>query len=257
MPTKKHAEGAEKLAEGLAREIEQEIIDLGWPVGQVLGSEPALLDRFGVSRAVLREAIRLLEHHEVARMRRGPGGGLVVTEPNGQAVVRSVALLLEHKHVPSEKLFEARMAIELTAVDLAAEMITEDSIKGLRAALDGELEVIESIAPLPDPGLDRIHVLIAEAGQNEVIRLFVEVLAQLTSLHATQRYREGSTEELRRRALDAHQAHIAIIEAVVAGDRALARHRMMRHVQAMAPWIGSATGGSGGAGGGVRRRRAE
>lgn len=38
-------------------------------------SEPELVAELGVSRAVFREAVRLLERDEIGRMRRGPGGG--------------------------------------------------------------------------------------------------------------------------------------------------------------------------------------
>lgn len=46
-------------------------------MGQSLGPEAELLDRYQVSRAVFREAVRILEHQQIARTRRGPGGGLV------------------------------------------------------------------------------------------------------------------------------------------------------------------------------------
>jgi hypothetical protein len=46
-----------------------------WPVGKAIGSEAALLAEYGVSRAALHETIGLLEHHNVANMRRGPAVG--------------------------------------------------------------------------------------------------------------------------------------------------------------------------------------
>src|SRR5262249_29752956 len=90
---------SQKRAELVAREIELEILERGWCVGESLGSEPELLARFGVSRSVFREAVRLLEHDDVARMRQGPGGGLVVTEPDAGTVARAAALLLEYDKV--------------------------------------------------------------------------------------------------------------------------------------------------------------
>ena len=83
---------APKLSSVVARRIEDEVVAQGWPVGTVLGSETDLLERFGVSRAVLREAVRLVEHTGAARMRRGPGGGLIVSEPNRSAVVSAMGL---------------------------------------------------------------------------------------------------------------------------------------------------------------------
>ena len=74
-PIPLNAIAAPKLATVVARSIENQVVALGWPVGEVLGSEAELLERFGVSRAVLREAVRIVEHTGAARMRRGPGGG--------------------------------------------------------------------------------------------------------------------------------------------------------------------------------------
>ena len=76
-----------KLGEQLAERVEEEIIASGWPVGKVLGSEAELIERYGVSRAVFREAMRIVDHHGVAEMRRGPGGGLVVVAPKADAAV--------------------------------------------------------------------------------------------------------------------------------------------------------------------------
>src|SRR5690606_24887966 len=65
-----------KRAEQVAGQVFGEVTRSGWKVGALLGSEADLMERYDVSRAVLREAVRVLEHHQVAQMRRGPGGGL-------------------------------------------------------------------------------------------------------------------------------------------------------------------------------------
>jgi len=62
-----------QAAERVAAAIEADVLRAGWPVGLVLGSEEQLAARYGVGRAVIREAIRLAEHRQVARMRRRPG----------------------------------------------------------------------------------------------------------------------------------------------------------------------------------------
>src|SRR2546430_16497264 len=74
-----------KLAEQTAEKIEMRIIEMDWPVGKVIGSEHDLLADYGVSRAALREAIRLLEDHNVAYMRRGGRCGAGVAEAHADA----------------------------------------------------------------------------------------------------------------------------------------------------------------------------
>ena len=74
--------GRPKGAETVARNLTQAIVIEGLQPGDLVGTEPELIEREGVSRALLREAVRLLEHHQIARMRRGPGGGLFVEAPS-------------------------------------------------------------------------------------------------------------------------------------------------------------------------------
>lgn len=127
-----------KLAQGVAEELTQQIIDERWPVDRVMGSEGELLERFNVSRAVLREAIRVLEHHEVATMRRGPGGGLAVGNPNSAAAAHATALHLDFLGAGPHDVFEARSSMELRCVELAAQRASEADIVRLRAVVAAE-----------------------------------------------------------------------------------------------------------------------
>ncbi len=63
-----------KRAARVADRIVEDVIAAGWPVGSIIGSEAELVARYQVSRAVFCEAVRLLEHQQVAQARRGPGG---------------------------------------------------------------------------------------------------------------------------------------------------------------------------------------
>src|SRR3954462_6147524 len=114
------AVNAPKLASLVAQRIEDEVARRGWPVGTVLGSESDLLERFGVSRAVLREAVRIVEHTGAARMRRGPGGGLVVAEPNRDAAAAAAGIWFSYVGVTVSELVEARVPLLAQAAELAA-----------------------------------------------------------------------------------------------------------------------------------------
>ena len=82
-----------KRADELARELLRSIVWEDLAPGELVGSEAELMERFGVSRAILREAVQLLEHYDLAGMRRGPGGGLIVLEPRLSAVTDVIAPL--------------------------------------------------------------------------------------------------------------------------------------------------------------------
>ena len=69
----------QRAAEGVADEAFGRVVPNDLPVGEPLGARAR--SATGVSWAVLREAVRLLEHRSIASVRRGPGGGLFVSEP--------------------------------------------------------------------------------------------------------------------------------------------------------------------------------
>lgn len=200
-------------------------MELGWPVGQLLGAEPELLQRYGVSRAVFREAVRIVEHLQVARTRRGPVGGLIITEPTVSAVIDAVVLYLHRVDAPLDELFEARIVLEEIASQLAAERADEDDIARLRTFVGATNVDLES-----DPRT--LHVLIASISRNPAIELFVEVLNQTAHLYSSDWQKLGS--EVGNETLHAHSR---IAEAIIAGDPGLARLRMRKHLEAEAQFL--------------------
>jgi len=224
-----------KLGDVIARQLEREIVELGFPAGHVLGSEAELRERLKISRAVLREAVRVLEHHGVATMRRGPGGGLAVTAPETGAVVRASALALAYTKADPQHVFEARSALELKCVELATARIDECGIARLRASLRLEQERQRN----GGLGTHDLHTVLAELTGNRALVLFVEVLTTLTNTHDTHARSPRVAAEVR-------VAHDKIAEAVIAGDAALARHRMQTHLIAIGKWLACpARGGDG------------
>ena len=213
--------GAKRAAK-VADRIVEDVAALGWPVGEVLGSEAELLDRYRVSRAVFREAVRLLEHQRVARTRRGPGGGLVITEPTVGAVTDATALYLQRVDARLEEVYEARIVLEGLACEMAAERTEAGDRVDLRHHADDR--VTEPADAAPD-----LHALVAAASHNAGLELFVDVLIEVSALYSPPGRRVG-----RATAGGSRQAHVTIAHAVIAGDGDLARIRMRTHLQAEA-----------------------
>ncbi len=222
----------DKRAAKIARDLEAEIVRRGWATGESLGSEHALQERFGVSRSVLREAVRLVEHHQVARMRRGPGGGLIICEPDAGPATRAVVIYLEYLGTTLGDLLNARLVLEPLAASLAAERIDEAGIARLRAVLRGE----EQWRPgLPTPR-DEFHIALAEQSKNPVLQLFIDVLMRLTTRYALQSRTDTATEAVE--AVDRmHVDHSEIVAAVTSGDAARAKTLSERHVEAVTAWL--------------------
>lgn len=232
-----------KLGEVLAERIEDEIISSGLPIGTVLGSEPELIERYGVSRAVFREAIRIVDHHGVAKMRRGPGGGLVVAKPDIDAVVRAVALQLEFSHIALDQVYEARKALELKCVELAAERSDAEGRRRLEELLGAEEERIRATRqkrrPRGDLPSHDFHSLVAELTGNPAMQLFVQMIILVLGGQAQPAH---SLESVAR---EVHRAHLRIAEAVIAGDVETAQRRMSRHLESVMSYMSTGAAGEG------------
>ncbi|HXP65683.1 MAG TPA: hypothetical protein VN815_09420, partial [Steroidobacteraceae bacterium] len=104
-----------KNAFAAAWQLENDIFYEGTPAGAVFGDQAALIDRYGFSRATLREAVRLLEDRQIARMRRGPGGGLVIMPISGDSVAAAVADYFRDIGVTALQVQQARAALNIVA----------------------------------------------------------------------------------------------------------------------------------------------
>jgi DNA-binding FadR family transcriptional regulator len=93
--------GTEKAGLRLAYRITAQVRRQSLEVGRAIGAEPELITRYGVSRAVFREAVRMLEFFGVVEVRRGKEGGLVVAQRDPSGTVGSALLYLSFAGIDS------------------------------------------------------------------------------------------------------------------------------------------------------------
>ena len=222
-------DGGAKLAETVARQLFADVTASGWNVGELLGSEPDLMHRFDISRAALREAVRLLEHHRIARMRRGPGGGLFVAEPGIDATTAALALHLDRRRIEAVHLFEVRNIVEMTVLDRVIDGLDDAGVAALRRAL--EVEAAASSEELPVIGHD-FHTVLADVAGNRVLALLADVLVHLSRSRVAV---PEPPEEVPTGAVT--RAHRGIVDAIAARDLDLARQRMRSHLDALVRWV--------------------
>ena len=209
-----------KRGEAVARQIEVDLLAAGTPAGAVFASEAELLIRYGVSRSILREALRVVEHLGVARMRRGPGGGLVASVPDPSAVETAVTVYLTFQQASLRDVLETRSPIEGAAARLAATRRNETDLANLLAQSESDHTGI-----LSDDS--ELHIAIARMTANPVLELFVELLARVTRLYQATRMPAGRRQS---GASSAHRAHRRIVQAVAEGDGDAAERRIVRHL---------------------------
>lgn len=202
----------------------------GASVGDIVGSEADLLARYDVSRAVLREAVRLLEYHSVARMRRGPGGGLVVTAPDATASINAVAIYLDYQQVGVDDLRTVRDTIEIGCLEAVTARHADPEVS---RRLTASIHDLSPAVPAVQRG-HYFHTEIAELTGNPVLALFLRILTTV------------GARRTRTAAADASESlgiwervdgiHEKILDAILAGDTPLAAHRMRRHLEALTAW---------------------
>lgn len=216
-----------KPAELVAARIYQDITDNSREVGSILGSEVGLAARYKTSRSVLRAAVRLLEHHSVARARRGPGGGLVVTRPEPRASIDTAALYLAFHRATDADLRIVHSAIALGVVALVVAGRDDPDIAiGLHSLADQKFEDVPSDGAAMEA---RFLLQLAVLAGNPVLSLFLQILTDLVSRTW---FTVGHNPVGRDGISEIAGTHGMILTAIRDGDLGLAQHRMRRHLDA-------------------------
>lgn len=221
-------ESGRKRPEQLAHQIARDLRHAGNDVGDVVGSEPELLERYTVSRSVFRQAVRILEYSDVAYMRAGSNGGMVVGRGDPSRVVEGTLTFLDFMEIAPGQVAEARRVVELNALKLAMQRLDATACERLRNEIELEHSVERSAVYRHGPDF---HRLLAELSQNRPLIFFTRVLTQLQTLRIASTRRTSDERDLVGATIV--DAHVRLVEAMEAGDEGLARHRWRRHLDAM------------------------
>jgi DNA-binding GntR family transcriptional regulator len=202
---------SQTLAEKVFSELATAIVRGELAPGERL-SEKALVERYGGSRAPMREAIQKLEARN-----------LVVRVPHAGA--RVVSLSLEELR----DIYEVRLELESMACRLAAERMSDEDVRGLQELLEEHARSIEAdqgLSYYQKSGNLDFHYRIIEGSKNS--RLHQMLCGDLYHIIRMYRYRTSTSTE---RPLQALKEHQRIVEAIQARDPQLAELLMRRHIQ--------------------------
>ncbi|MBV8950897.1 MAG: FadR family transcriptional regulator [Actinobacteria bacterium] len=125
-----------KTAEVVAREIVRDIVERKLETGDMLPGEQAMLVRYGVGRPALREALRVLEVHDLLHLKPGPGGGPVIGTVSARAFGEMASLFFRLAGATFRELLEARLDLEPLASRLAAQHRGGAGVSALRQVAD-------------------------------------------------------------------------------------------------------------------------
>jgi GntR family transcriptional regulator, transcriptional repressor for pyruvate dehydrogenase complex len=225
-----------RLSDTVARQLEEWISSERLEPGAQLPTEKVLCERFGVSRAVIREAISRLKADGCVRTRQG-SGAYVAALP-GQGSFRIVGGTPDApERLPREvsDVFELRYLIETGAAALAAVRREEQDLDRMRLALVRMREALASGADAVADD-DAFHVAVAAATRNPQLERFQLFMARhLSESRAPTWSPAGHLEGW---AEQAQEEHERIFGAIAAGDASGAHAAAAAHLVRAARRLG-------------------
>lgn len=177
--------------------------------GETLPSEKELSAQLGVSRPVLREALRALETQGFVEVRRGSRGGAYVTDLSNISLKDNLTPLLRTGKLSMADITQARLHLEPEVFRQAALQATEEQLAEIEAIVDEANKVTDKDRRIQ---LDSdFHRLVSKASNNPLYCRFMQIIFDFIEVFATTLEPEN---------FHAHneQDHPAILKALLARD---------------------------------------
>jgi GntR family transcriptional repressor for pyruvate dehydrogenase complex len=213
-----------RLSDKVADMMLETILSKRLQVGERLPSERELGEQFGVSRTVVREAVRALVAKGIIDSR--SGSGLRVAAVDVSAVSESMSLYLRGGDFDFEKVHEVRAVLETHIAGVAADRATEEELAHIRALHERmEAESADVDAAARDDL--EFHRLIALATHNELYLMLLDSIGK-------------TLFDIRRENLSSGAApstlaeHADILDAIAARDPEGASGAMQAHLDGVA-----------------------
>lgn len=211
--------------------IEDQIMAGVLRVGDPLPPERELASRLAVSRAGVREAVRVLESDGVLRSKPGAGreAGTFVAALPREGLTRFLRLHVALANFPVDDVVDARILLERSSAERAA---THER------PVDAERRMQDALDRMDAPGVSReafndadtdFHLALADAGGNELAASMTAAIRDALRAPIMRAIRRSDdwpaiSAELRRQHRDIH-------DAVLAGDGARAGRLAEEHIR--------------------------
>lgn len=191
--------------------------------GEKIPGEYELAEKYSVSRFAIREAMKKLDSMGLITIRHGVGS--FVNELAPESFMKPLLPMLMLNDNDIERIFEARLPLEVQAIALCVERSTEEEKAEIgekvrqmeQALLDNEFEKYNSLDV-------EYHLLIARASQNLII---YEVLRTLQDLLKVSMKRVFDAPESKERSIKRHRL---MFDAIVNREKELAKQLMTLHI---------------------------
>jgi len=128
----KNINDANSLSWKVEKAIKEAIISGKYQSGEQLPGEIELSNQFGVSRPVVREAIKSLKSRCFLEIRRGKGGGSYISDLNQLFFKENFADLIRLNRIKVDHLVQARLFLEPEVVKLSVVNATDQDLHTIK-----------------------------------------------------------------------------------------------------------------------------
>ena len=213
---------AESASSRIVKQVRDALFEGSLHPGAFLGSEKELCEQFQVSRLPVREALGRLEAMGIVEIKAGLYGGARIAHGNLGKYAEALAIQLKLVGVTEEEMFDAQLAVESLAVELAAQKASPEDLLRLTEILD-EAELL-----LDDPeGFTKqslsFHLALVESSHNRV--LIAQMQAFLEVLYVS--YLPWITPRIAKQVFKRHRT---LVEQISQGDAQGARESIVYHL---------------------------
>lgn len=206
--------GRNTLVDVTASQIRQMIFSGQIAPGDFLPSRKELAAQFGVGIATVHEAIQSLAAVGLVESR--PGKGTWVRPNALDSVIHPSIITNRFGQMDPETIYEARLALEVTLAELAAQKATPQDIKAMWNALEAAGKVIDNDEEFIRLDWD-FHFAVAEAAHNVLLQAFYNLARELLLEFIQDAIQVPNVRE------EAFQHHVNQAKAIEQHDTRLAR----------------------------------
>ena len=222
-----------KMANMVAADLREQIIEGVLNEGDPLPPEDQLMEHARVARTTVREALRILESEGLLVVRRGARGGARIRTPSVSNVARYIGLVLQCEGATLRDVYDARLMLEAPAAGLLARADDRgDIVAALREALADEERVLDNPAEL-SRAYGRFHQLLVQLSGSQTFEVLTAVSNRIIQAQADRYMSSRGSQPERRRATDAaHRAHERLVDLIAAGATQDAEELWRKHLAA-------------------------
>ncbi len=209
------------LVDDTADKIRQMVLSGQLAPGDFLPSRKELAQQFGVGISTIHEAIKSLDAVGLVDSR--PGKGTWIRQDALDGVLHPSLITNRFGQIDAETIYEARLMLEVTLAELAAQRATPEDVAAMRAALETSQAVIADDEAFLQADWD-FHMAVAKAARNILIESFYHLSRRLL-----QEFIQDAISLPRVRE-EASQLHIEQVKAIEQHDVERARQIALDHM---------------------------